>query len=314
VKFFLPVQGTGVRKDTTQMDKQKLKRNDMSESAIYPRCSVIMTTYNSPKHLEKVLWGYENQTWKHFSIYIADDGSGVETTELIEKFQARGILQIHRVWHEDDGFRKTEILNKAIKLCVAEYMIFTDGDCIPMPSFVEEHLRAAKKGHFVAATLFRMSAAATACINEEDIVSGRVFSMSWLQRHGQQWSYKLLRLGAGLWIGRWLNKISPTALYWAGCNASAWRTDIVRVNGFDERLKYGGLDKEFGERLMNAGVKPVSHRYTIVCMHLDHGREYVNAAARLRNDEIRREVRNERRVWTNFGLERPPEGQAIKAA
>ncbi len=41
--------------------------------------SVIFTTYNHPEWLEKVLWGFENQTVKDFEIIIADDGSTEET-------------------------------------------------------------------------------------------------------------------------------------------------------------------------------------------------------------------------------------------
>jgi len=76
--------------------------------------SVIISTYNQPEWLEKVLWGYENQSYKDFELIVADDGSGIETKDLIAKFQQRGTLTIHHVWHDDNGFQKTAILNKAL--------------------------------------------------------------------------------------------------------------------------------------------------------------------------------------------------------
>lgn len=39
------------------------------------KLSVIITTYNSPVWLQKVLWGYEVQTFRDFEVVIADDGS-----------------------------------------------------------------------------------------------------------------------------------------------------------------------------------------------------------------------------------------------
>ena len=41
--------------------------------------SIIISTYNSPQWLEKVLYGYQNQTYRNFEVLIADDGSLDET-------------------------------------------------------------------------------------------------------------------------------------------------------------------------------------------------------------------------------------------
>jgi len=49
------------------------------------KLSVIMTTYNSPLWLEKVLWGYSVQSHRDFEIIIGDDGSTRETADLIER-------------------------------------------------------------------------------------------------------------------------------------------------------------------------------------------------------------------------------------
>ena len=58
------------------------------------KISVIMATYNMPEWLEKVLWGYENQTYSHFEVIIADDGSGEETFQIIENFKKNSALDI----------------------------------------------------------------------------------------------------------------------------------------------------------------------------------------------------------------------------
>ena len=51
-----------------------------------PEISVVISTYNQPKWLQKVLWGFELQTYTDFEILIAEDGSNKETEQLIQEF------------------------------------------------------------------------------------------------------------------------------------------------------------------------------------------------------------------------------------
>ena len=41
--------------------------------------SVIFTTYNHPRWLEKTLWGFSTQSYRDFEIIVADNGSDQET-------------------------------------------------------------------------------------------------------------------------------------------------------------------------------------------------------------------------------------------
>jgi glycosyltransferase involved in cell wall biosynthesis len=78
------------------------------------KASVIFSTYNSEEWLEKVIWGFSVQTTKDFEIIIADDGSRETTKNLIEKYKTELDIPIIHVWQEDNGFQKSQILNKAI--------------------------------------------------------------------------------------------------------------------------------------------------------------------------------------------------------
>lgn len=95
---------------------------------------VIISTYNNPEWLEKTLIGYMNQERRADEIIIADDGSGPDTCSLIERYKA--VLPIKHVWHPDEGFRKTRILNLALTSATSDYLIFTDQDCVPRNDFV----------------------------------------------------------------------------------------------------------------------------------------------------------------------------------
>ena len=114
------------------------------------KVSVIISTYNSPEWLEKVLWGYTCQIHKDFEIIVADDGSGKETLDVIRFFQENSQLEIYHIWHEDKGYRRQVILNKAIQNAHTEYLIFTDGDCIPRNDFVITHVEQAELGYFLS--------------------------------------------------------------------------------------------------------------------------------------------------------------------
>ena len=110
------------------------------------RLSVIISTYNQPQWLEKVVWGYTARTHRDFEIVIADDGSAEETGSTIDRLRRETGLTIRHLWHEDQGFRKCSIMNRAIVEAAAEYLVFTDGDCIPRGDFLAHHARLARPG------------------------------------------------------------------------------------------------------------------------------------------------------------------------
>ncbi len=274
-----------------------------------PSVSVIFTTYNSPDWLEKTVWGFACQTHRPEQIVIADDGSTPETKQRIDTLRNETKLSIDHVWQEDDGFRKTLILNKAIVAATGNYLIFTDGDCIPRADFVETHLKHAERGRFLSGGYFKLPMETSRAITKDDIVSGRCFDVDWLRAHGLEKTYKAAKLTAKGWRQALYNRLTPAGATWNGHNASGWRDDILAANGFDARMQYGGEDRELGERLMNAGIKPKQIRYSAVCLHLDHARGYVDETAIEKNRAIRRETRRSRRVRTEHGISSLPDAR-----
>jgi glycosyltransferase involved in cell wall biosynthesis len=284
-----------------------IKYNDNSFRINYHICgmkiSVIISTFNHPEWLEKVLWGYECQTYEDFDVLIADDGSGDSTRALIDRFKASSKLEIIHVWHEDAGYRKCQILNKAILTATSDYLLFTDGDCIPRNDFVVQHVNSAEKGFFLSGGAIRLPLGTSRLITREDIVIQRAFSRKWLEANGLEKKFlKNLKLNQNERLASVLNFITPANATWNGGNASGWKSDILSVNGFDERLGYGGQDREFGERLINKGIKSKQLRYSAVCVHLDHGREYKSDNSIRTNIEIRKATRRERKITTEFGI------------
>lgn len=139
-------------------------------------------------------------------------------------------------------------------------------------------------------------------ITLQDIERQNCFNINWLREKGIPKTFKNNKLTASGFISKIFNALTPTNASWNGHNSSGWKKDIVNVNGFDERMQYGGQDRELGERLFNFGIKSKQLRYSAVCLHLDHKRSYKTPESISKNVKIRRETRDKKQVWTFYGI------------
>jgi len=266
------------------------------------KVSIIFSTYNSVNWLEKVIWGFANQDYKNFEVIIADDGSGPETSDKIAECKSQLDLEIHHVWHPDEGFQKSKILNRAIQKASSEYLIFTDGDCIPRYDFVRIHHSLAEQGYILSGGYFKLPMSTSERITKEDIFNGNAFDKQWLLDQGTPNTYKFLKLTSEGWLENALNRFTPAGAPWNGHNSSGWKSDLIKVNGFNEEMQYGGQDRELGERLFNLGIKSKQIRYSAVCIHLDHKRGYATEESIKKNLAIRKRTRDEKLTWTKHGI------------
>ena len=234
------------------------------------KAAIIVTTYNRPDALTAVLEGYCGQTDRDFELIVADDGSTGETAEVVKEFTARNLYSLRHVWQEDRGFRAAAIRNRAVASTNADYLIFTDGDCVPSLGFVKAHKRMAEPGFFLGGNRVLLGPSFTSRVLGERIPI-----------HGWRWTD-----WAQSWLRREVNRLLPLMLLpdgsfrkwmpdrWDGiktCNLSLWREDLVHVNGLDE--SYGGWGLEDSDliiRLLRAGVKHKSARFAAPVFHLWH--------------------------------------------
>jgi glycosyltransferase involved in cell wall biosynthesis len=234
------------------------------------KTAVIVTTYNRPDALAAVLEGYCAQRDREFELIVADDGSTEETKSIVAAFERREAYPLRYVWQEDRGFRAAAIRNRAVAATTADYVIFTDGDCIPSVGFVEAHRRLAEPGFFLGANRVLLASALTQRVLAERVP---IHTWGWVQ-----W--------AAVWVRRGVNRLLPLLVLpdgsfrkwrpdrWEGiktCNLSAWRKDLIRVNGLDESYQGWGLeDSDLVIRLLHAGVKHKSARFAAPVFHLWH--------------------------------------------
>jgi glycosyltransferase involved in cell wall biosynthesis len=234
------------------------------------RICVILTTYNRPDALGLVLDGYLGQHPRDFELLVADDGSADDTRQLVEDYARRAPFPLRHVWQEDRGFRPGAARNRALASTRAEYILFSDGDCVPPRDFVARHARLAEPGHFLSGNRILLTEAFTARVLQERLPLHAWGTRRWLAawlRGGINRSLPLIALPDGNF-----RKRAPQQ--WEGvktCNLSAWRADLMRVNGFDESYSGWGLeDSDLVIRLLHAGVRHKSARFAAPVFHLWH--------------------------------------------
>ncbi len=232
--------------------------------------AVVITTYNRPDALQAVLDGYAEQSDRGFELVVADDGSSDETAGLVQRFSSRAPFRVCHVWQEDRGFRAAAIRNRAVGSTDARYIVFTDGDCIPSRTFVHQHRRLAEPGWFLSGNRVLLSERFTRAVLEQRLPIHRWGWPDWARARGRGDANRLMplvRLPDGAFRKR-------SARTWAGvktCNLSAWRADLVRVNGLDESYSGWGLeDSDLVIRLLHAGVLHKSARFAAPVFHLWH--------------------------------------------
>lgn len=232
------------------------------------KVSIIISTHGSPAWLEKVLWGYECQTFNNFDLIIAEDGAEKETRELIDDYVKISNMDIRHLWQDSKGDEEPRILNQAVVACQSDYIIFSNDHCIPRNDFVEVHMTRAKRHYFLSGGFFKVPLRVSKAITREDITTLFAFDLRWLFAHGLK-PLKIFQLTNQRVMERLFSGITGSSTDWRGFNSSAWKDDILSINGFNEDLKKGEHNLDFGERLFRRGVRGVQVRQDAICIHLD---------------------------------------------
>ncbi|MDI6802236.1 MAG: glycosyltransferase [Bacteroidota bacterium] len=233
--------------------------------------SLIISVYSKVRFLNLVLAGVTRQTYKKFEIIIADDGSGEEMRQYINQSRQALPYEIKHIWHEDNGFRKNKILNKAIKASASDYLIFIDGDCIPHKNFIESHIEEKEPNSVLCGSRVMLSNSFSDALSLNDVQNGKVEKFS-LQLVIDALRGKASRLEDGI-RNRLLLKIQQRKqARILGSNFSIEKSMLEEINGFDERYEGPGLgeDSDVEFRLNLLGVKFKSVRNYAIIYHLYH--------------------------------------------
>jgi glycosyltransferase involved in cell wall biosynthesis len=200
------------------------------------RATIQLCTYNRAALLERVLDACLEQTVddREYEIVLVDDGSADSTPAVIERVRARARCLLTVVTQANAGLAKAR--NAGIARARGERIIFIDDDVLPLPNFVEEHLRAAAR-------------------HPGDIVRGGAIEVQSLDD-----------LPPPIWSLR-----NYSGNYFWTTNVSVPLATIRAIAGFDESFsEYGWEDIDVGLRLRARGVKAVFHPAALVYHYKPH--------------------------------------------
>lgn len=246
----------------------------MSKSTV----AVIISTYNAPGYLRRVLQGYAQQRCLPDELLVADDGSTPDTAAVVAEIAAAAPFPVRHVWHEDRGFRLAEIRNRAIAAAVSDYLIFSDGDCVPHPRFVDDHRRMMRPGWFVTGKRMLVGRE----LSPEFNWTGTIAAARQCLKSHLSGGHHLLRLP-------WLAHERKGVMGLRGCNMAMYRADALAVNGYNEQITgWGREDSELVARLFAYGLRRREAPFAAIVFHLWHPENSRNNLAE--NDRLLQEA------------------------
>jgi glycosyltransferase involved in cell wall biosynthesis len=260
-----------------------------------PALTLVIAVYNKPEILRMVLAGVARQVFRDFEVIVADDGSGPEIADVVEEARRADGLRIEHLWHEDRGWRKNVMLNKAVRAAAADYLVFIDGDCIPARHFLLDHWNEREPRTVLMGRRVEMSRRWGSAMTVEKVRSGEFERFGWREVKESLFGESLrnedaVRLPSPL-IRRLLKRNVRTLL---GCNFSAWKSDVENINGFDEEYDGPGWgeDADVQYRFSLAGVTGKSMRNVAVQYHLWHPQTRPSEKCRTRFEMVERSGRS----------------------
>ncbi|HET6276054.1 MAG TPA: glycosyltransferase family A protein [Candidatus Cybelea sp.] len=194
------------------------------------RATIQLCTYNRAALLERALEACFDQTTADdaYEVVLVDDGSTDGTASVIATARARATCSFTVVTQPNGGLARAR--NAGIARALGERIIFIDDDVLPLPNFVEEHLRAAAR-------------------RPEAIVRGGAIEVEDCDVLPPPiWSIK-----------------NYSGNYFWTTNVSVPLATIRGIGAFDESFaEYGWEDIDVGLRLRAAGVRAVFHPSALV--------------------------------------------------
>jgi glycosyltransferase involved in cell wall biosynthesis len=255
--------------------------------------SLIITTYEWPRALDLTLHSVVRQTVLPREVVIADDGSGPETAALVHQWRRNFPVPLHHVWQPHQGMRLARSRNAAIAKSRGQYILLADGDMVLHPSFVEDHHSLARPHFFIQGCRLLTHADTAQRMLDECILDLGFFAKGIDRRHHTVRSAFLSRLFSR-------ERTDQRAI--RGCNQGYWRTDLARVNGFNERMVgWGREDNEIAERLYNVGVVRRNVKFMALATHLYHARRHPQGVNP--NDAVLRETIERKLTRCRLGLD-----------
>lgn len=267
------------------------------------KLSLVITTYERPDALGAVLASVAAQSQLPDEVIVADDGSGASTAAMIRQWSQRLGVPLRHCRQEKRGFRLTRLRNMAILAAAGDYLVFIDGDMLLHRHFIADHHLLARPGCYTQGVRILLDEPATARLLTDP---SRPIGF-WSPGSGGLRRLYMLR---SAWLSQRLRRMGNRLIAIKGCNQAFWRSDLQRVNGFEECIEgWGPEDKELCARLQHAGVQRQSLLAGGIAFHLHH--PAASRQALEHNQALYARTLSERRLRSERGLDEHQPGPEL---
>jgi GT2 family glycosyltransferase len=255
-----------------------------------PKCSIIISVYKDTQSLDLIFQSLVRQTRVPDEVIISEDGNAPQMKDFVEQAQKTyPTLTMLHLFQEDLGWRKNIALNRAILASNNDYLMFIDGDCVPFDDFVENHLLQAQHGIVLCGKRTELGPNLTQKIYDKKLDIGNLTRhyfryLPWLIADKTRHLEDMFHIHAKSFLAKFLKR---NVRYIIGCNWSAFKEDILKINGFDETYKDPsvGEDIDLGWRFRGLGIELLSCKFNANLVHLYHKKRF-NSDIMKKNDAI----------------------------
>ncbi len=234
-----------------------------------PRATLIIPVYKDTAALACIFYALLRQTEQCFEVIIAEDDESAEMAAFIEKWRPKFIWFQH-LTQEDDGFRKTVAVNRAIAVSQADYLIFLDGDCIPHADFINAHVQNSERGIICTGRRVDLGSRASQYMKEQPerfplLENGLLYLLLAPLLHID--GIRSYEVG---FPNRFFHRIAKNRyLGLMGCNFSCYKEAMVTINGYDEDYcGSGGEDDDLEWRFNGVGITTKNIKFLAPVYHL----------------------------------------------
>ncbi len=224
--------------------------------------SLIINIYRSQEDLPLLLSALAQQSRLPDEIIFAEDDVSEETIDILKQGKRRyPALRMKLVQHEDRGFRKAEIANKAVAIAENDKLIFLDGDCLPHRHYVKVYAENVAPGKLLNARPVRLYTRHRPLFVNEDGGYRQPGTMAVLRAADPPRRYSIYL------------PFYPISQRYSAMYGSSWacmRSELLQVNGYDEQFCIGGYgyeDTDLSHRFNRLGVQCYVPKFRTIYYH-----------------------------------------------
>lgn len=224
--------------------------------------SMVIPIYKSNAYLTTLISAISRQSVLPEEVIFAEDDEDAETVSILANAAKQlPSIKIKLVQQPDVGFRKAEIVNKAVTKAKNKRLVFLDGDCLPHPKYVES---------------YTLRLASQVVLNSRPVRLRSYHRQLFEDSKGNFKPVDLIRV---------LRMCEPPRRYavhiknyplisrnrsFYGSSWACMKDDFFHVNGYDEDFCLGGYgfeDTDLSHRFYRSGAKLFNTKFRSIYYH-----------------------------------------------